>query len=77
MTSTKIQAEVFRVETPCSVGAGPCCLTKFSETSASYRKTTWRHNPQDLNLNLHLRENLKTRARMFDNVCNLLAGSLH
>jgi len=31
-----------------------------SETSLSYNITTWRHNPDHNNLNLHRRENLKT-----------------
>jgi hypothetical protein len=32
-----------------------------SETSVSYHNTTRRHNPEDLDLNLHCREDLKTR----------------
>jgi hypothetical protein len=31
---------------------------RSSETSVSYRNTTRRHNPDDLDLNLHRRENL-------------------
>jgi hypothetical protein len=31
-----------------------------SETSVFYHNTTWRHNPEDLNLYLHCHENLKT-----------------
>jgi len=27
--------------------------TLYSETSVTYYKTTWRHNPEDLDLNLH------------------------
>jgi len=33
----------------------------FSETMVSYHNTTRRHNPDDLDLNLHRRENLKSR----------------
>jgi hypothetical protein len=32
-----------------------------SETLVSYHNTTWRHNPEDLDLQHHRRENLKTR----------------
>jgi len=32
-----------------------------SETLVSYPKTTQRHNPEDLDLNLHRRESLKFR----------------
>jgi hypothetical protein len=31
------------------------------ETLVSYRITTWRHNPEDFNLNFRRRENLKSR----------------
>jgi len=31
-----------------------------SETVVSYHKTTGRYNPEDLDLNLHCRENLKS-----------------
>jgi hypothetical protein len=31
-----------------------------SETSVSYHNTTRPHNPEDLDLNLHSRENLKS-----------------
>jgi hypothetical protein len=34
---------------------------RFSETLVSYLNITWRHNPVDLDLNLHRRENLKSR----------------
>jgi len=34
-----------------------------SETSVSYHNTTWHHNTQDLDLNHHRRENLKSRIR--------------
>jgi hypothetical protein len=33
---------------------------RFSETLVSYRNTTRRHNPEDLGLNLHYPENLKS-----------------
>jgi hypothetical protein len=33
--------------------------TGSSETSVSYHNTTRYHNPEDLDLNLHRRENLK------------------
>jgi hypothetical protein len=44
---------------------GLCCLhlqgeAWISETSVSYRNITWRHSPEDLDLNHHRRENLKT-----------------
>jgi len=34
-----------------------------SETVVSYHNTTWRHNLEDLDLNLHSPENLKSRIR--------------
>jgi hypothetical protein len=34
---------------------------KDSETLVSYRNAKQRHNPEDLDLNLHRRENLKCR----------------
>jgi hypothetical protein len=30
-----------------------------SETLVSYHSTTWRHKPEDLDLNIHRRENLE------------------
>jgi hypothetical protein len=33
--------------------------TRSSEMLVSYHNTTWRHNPEDLDLNLYRRENLK------------------
>jgi len=36
----------------------------FSETLVTYRNTTRRQNPEDLDLNLHRRENLKSRKRI-------------
>jgi hypothetical protein len=59
---------------PCSVAVGyqhfggPCYLYHFtlkmeaarsSEILASYCNTTWHHNPEDLDLNLHHFGNLK------------------
>jgi hypothetical protein len=38
----------------------------ISETSVFYHNTTWRHNPEDLDLNLyHRRGSLKTHIRLF------------
>jgi hypothetical protein len=34
---------------------------RYSETSVSYHNTTRRHNPEDGDLHLHRRENLKSR----------------
>jgi hypothetical protein len=36
-----------------------------SETMASCSNTTRRHNPENLNLNLHRRENLKSRIDFY------------
>jgi len=36
-----------------------------SETLVSYHKTTLRHNPEDLDLNLHRRENIKRHRDNF------------
>jgi hypothetical protein len=58
----KIQIEVLRVVTPCSVVVGHRrfgghCFTlkmeaaRSSEMLVSYHNTTWRHNPKDLDLN--------------------------
>jgi hypothetical protein len=62
---------------PCSVAVGyqsfggTCCLhlqcevnmeaDMSSETMVSYSKITRRHNSEDLDLNLHRRENIKSR----------------
>jgi len=35
----------------------------FSETLVSYHNTTQHHKPEDPNLNIHRRENLKSRMR--------------
>jgi len=57
---------------PCSVEVGyqridgPCCLhlqvhfTLKKEAARSYRNTTRCHNPEDLDLNIYRRENLKS-----------------
>jgi len=34
-----------------------------SQTSVSYRNTTQRHNPEDFNLNIYRRGNIKSRPR--------------
>jgi len=63
------QVQVFWVVTQCSVTVRYqrfgelCCLhlqceARFSETLVSYRNTTRRHNLEDLDMNLHCRENL-------------------
>jgi hypothetical protein len=38
---------------------------RFSETLVSYRNTTWRHNPEYLNLNVYHCENPKYHVRHF------------
>jgi hypothetical protein len=35
-------------------------VARFSETLITYCTTTWHHNPEDLNLNLHHYENLES-----------------
>jgi len=47
-----------------------------SETLVSYSNVTRRHDPEDLYLNLHRRENLKTRTR-WRWVVSLTARSLY
>jgi hypothetical protein len=48
----EILSYIFRIKTEAE---------KFSETSVSYRNTTWRHNPEHFDLNFHRHENLKYR----------------
>jgi hypothetical protein len=50
-------------------------VQKSSETSVSYRKTTWRHKLVDLDLNFHLRESLKTQVQTFRSLYNVLERS--
>jgi hypothetical protein len=38
---------------------------RSSETSVSYHITTWHHNPEDRDLNLHRRENLNVAILAF------------
>jgi len=37
---------------------------RTSETLVSYHNTTLRHSPEDLDMNLHRRENLKSRFKL-------------
>jgi hypothetical protein len=66
-----LQFEVFWVVTPCNVAAGyqhwkvEMQTAKSSETLVSYRNITPRHNAEDFDLNLHRRENLESRSRVF------------
>jgi hypothetical protein len=75
-TAVKIQVEVCWVVTPCRVVGyqrfGPTyCLHLQSEVGAVlnpetlifYHNTTRRHKPEDLDLNLHSRENPKSRGK--------------
>jgi hypothetical protein len=61
-----LQVEVLWVVTPCSVMVGyqrfgrSCCHHLQGEVK-SHHNTTRHHNPQDLCLNLHRRENPKSR----------------
>jgi hypothetical protein len=54
--------------TPCSAAEDHAAFTlkmeaaRSSETLVSYRGTTQPHNPGDLDVNLHRRENLKPRS---------------
>jgi hypothetical protein len=64
--------------TPCSVAVGyqhfvgSCCIhhqgevqesARSSETMVTYRNTTLRHIPEDLELNLHHRENVNVNIK--------------
>jgi len=42
----------------------------MSETLVSYNNTTWHHNPEDLYLNLHRRDSLKSCYFIFFRSCN-------
>jgi hypothetical protein len=53
---------------PPSSGWGETART--SETLASYHNTTRRHNPEEVNLNPHRRENIKSRNMDFH--CSLV-----
>jgi hypothetical protein len=71
------QVEVFWVVTPCNVVVeyqrfgGPCCPHLQGETAwssevlVSYCNATQYHNPEDLDLNLHSHENLKSHINNF------------
>jgi len=74
--NTEVKVVLWSV-TPCSFAVGyphfgdPYCLhlqrevkmdvARFSKTSLSYRKTTLYNNPEDLELNLHRHDNIKSR----------------
>jgi hypothetical protein len=77
---TKFQAEVLWPMTPCSVAVGyqiseyltasifrvKMETARSFETLVSYRNATRRHNPENLYLSLHLRENFKSRNKDSD-----------
>jgi len=62
----RIQVDVFRIVAPCSVAVGHRRFTVkmeatwSSETLVFYLNTRRRHNSEDLDLNLHRRENLES-----------------
>jgi len=52
--------DVFWDVTPCNFVVLDIHAVSTSETSVSYHNTTRRHNPEDLDLNLHHRKSLKS-----------------
>jgi len=50
-----VQVDVLRVVTPLKME-----IARSSETLGPYHNTSWRRNPEDHDLNLHDRENLKS-----------------
>jgi len=56
-TAMKIQVDVFWIVTPCNDVVG---YRRFGRTSC--HNTARRHNPEDLDLNLHRREDLTHRV---------------
>jgi hypothetical protein len=50
--------------------------TWTSGTSVSYHRTTRRHNPEDLDFNLHSRENLKSHMRSVFSSVNVTVPQL-
>jgi hypothetical protein len=67
MENNLSQVEVFWIATPFNVAIGyqrfkeRCCLHyQSTETLVSFRNTSWRHNTEDIDLNFHSRENLKS-----------------
>jgi hypothetical protein len=76
-----VKVEVFWAAMPCSVVAGnqrfrdPCCLTlpwrwrqhRNPKHWCPSNNTMRRHNPEDLDLNLHLRENFKSHLNVVTN----------
>jgi hypothetical protein len=66
LKALKIEVEVFRIVTPCSVAVGydhfggPCCLHVQNEAArswerlVSYRNTKWCRNPEDLDLKIEV-----------------------